>query len=126
MGNLTPGASNNIKAVFKLLECGIPGMSPNPTVTDPEAQQLIGDECDNVAQTDGSQYKLAQLMVYDCADESDPNFKTTDIGYQACTQLYRLPLARTMLAQDEGYLYYVTNLLYAGVHACLLYTSRCV
>jgi hypothetical protein len=117
LGNSTDGSTAGIKAVMKLLECGVPG-GPNPMVTDPQAQSLINEECAPVANADGTGYTLARQPVYDCADSSDSGYVGSgDGGYNGCTQLYVVPLGVTYMGQDEGYLPYVVNLLFGGVAA---------
>jgi Conjugative relaxosome accessory transposon protein len=116
LGNLSKTDANNMKNVFKLLECGVPG-SPNIKITDPRAQDLVNAECSDAANSDGSTASLAQIQVWDCADSTATSFSFGDSGYQACTTLFPVPLGNTALATNEGYLYYVANLLFAGVAA---------
>ena len=109
-------SANGIKTVFKLLECGVPGVSPNPTVTDPTAQGLINAECTYAPDSSGTSFSLARLQVMDCADSSDSGFLgASDSGYTSCLSVYRVPLGSTYLGQNEGYLPYVVNLLFGGI-----------
>jgi len=115
LGNSSDGSTAGIKAVMKLLECGVP-TGPNPKVSDPVAQGLINAECSPVANADGTGYTLARQPVYDCADSSDSGYVGSgDGGYNGCTQLYAVPLGVTYMGQDEGYLPYVVNLLFGGI-----------
>jgi hypothetical protein len=117
MGNLAGGTANNIKNVYKLLECGVGTQTSSP---DPNAQALIVKECTNTPNADGtaSTFDLGELPVWDCADSGSPAWGGVQAGgYDTCIVLYPQKLKNTLIAKDQGYLPYVANLLYAGVLA---------